>query len=990
MLSNTSAPVNDNSESIITNQSELTSLKKLRCANPDRLIFGQLNINSLRNKFDFIKNIAKDHVDILMLSETKLDSSFPEGQFFIDGYTKPYRMDRNDKGGGIMLYVREGIASKLLKSSHNVTNKEYFLLEINLRKTKWLLICGYNPHKSLIKNYLDMISKEIDSLSSIYENILIMGDFNSEPWEESLDQFCSIHDIKNLIKVPTCYKNPEKPTCIDLFMTNKPRSFQNSCTFETGISDFHKMTLTVLRTFLPKQKPRIISYRKYKNFNKTIFREELLKSLSETNNESFEGFQKTCLSALNKLAPLKKKYIRANQAPFFNKELQQAIMCRSKLRNKFLKQRSVNNKKAYNKQRNFCTNLLRKTKKTYYSNLDTKNVVDNKKFWKTVKKFFGDKSNNCEKITLVENNSLISDDQEIADIFKEYFESLVPNLKLQVPENLLTETSAESDPISKLIRKYSNHPSIKKIKEKFGDLRFSFSQTSIEDIKKEINNLDPNKATPDSDIPTKILKDNSDIVSPFIFRNINSGIVQSSFSLNLKLADVTPVYKKDSRNEKSNYRPVSVLSNLSKIFENILYEQIYPFFEKIFSKYQTGFRKGLNAQHCLIAMIERFRKSLDQGGEYSALLTDLSKAFDCLPHDLIIAKLHAYGFDDPSLRLIHSYLTDRFQRVKINNAYSSWSAIKYGVPQGSILGPLLFNIFICDLFLFIDDSEIANYADDNTPYTIGNDKNEVLEKLKISATKVFQWFSENAMKANTGKCHFISSVDTSTKFSLTNCSIDNSNSQKLLGVTIDRKLNFQEHVSNLCKKASTKINALARVFPYMPLNQKKTLMNAYFLSQFGYCPLVWMNHGRVLNNRINSLHERALRLVYGDYKSSFAELLEKDNSVTIHQRNLQTLALEVFKIKNDMAPEIMKGLFQVKNSQYNLRNNTSIQRRNIKTTLYGSETLINLAPQIWNLVPKEIQNCTSLPNFKKKIRKWSPTNCPCRICKTYIKNIGFL
>lgn len=113
MLSNTSAPVNDNSESIITNQSELTSLKKLRCANPDRLIFGQLNINSLRNKFDFIKNIAKDHVDILMLSETKLDSSFPEGQFFIDGYTKPYRMDRNDKGGGIMLYVREGIASKL-------------------------------------------------------------------------------------------------------------------------------------------------------------------------------------------------------------------------------------------------------------------------------------------------------------------------------------------------------------------------------------------------------------------------------------------------------------------------------------------------------------------------------------------------------------------------------------------------------------------------------------------------------------------------------------------------------------------------------------------------------------------------------------------------------------------------------------------------------------------------------------------------------------
>ena len=167
----------------------------------------------------------------------------------------------------------------------------------------------------------------------------------------------------------------------------------------------------------------------------------------------------------------------------------------------------------------------------------------------------------------------------------------------------------------------------------------------------------------------------------------------------LKLADIISVYKKDSRYEKSNYRPICVLPNLSKIFENILYDQISSFFENIFSKYQTGFRKGFSPQSCLVAMIEKFKKSLDQGGEYAALLTDLSKAFDCLPHDLIIAKLHAYGFDKASLRLMHSYLTDRYQRVKINNSYSLWSLITHGLPQGSILGLILFNTFlrVCSL-----------------------------------------------------------------------------------------------------------------------------------------------------------------------------------------------------------------------------------------------------------------------------------------------------
>ena len=231
---------------------------------------------------------------------------------------------------------------------------------------------------------------------------------------------------------------------------------------------------------------------------------------------------------------------------------------------------------------------------------------------------------------------------------------------------------------------------------------------------------------------------------------------------------------------------------------------------------------------------------------------------------------------------------------------------------------------------------------------------------------------------------FLSSLVINTKFSLPACILENSNSQKLLGVTIDRKLNFNEHVTNLCDKASKKIQALARIFPYIPQTQKRLLMNAYFMSQFGYCPLVWMNHSRTLNNHINGLHKRALSLVYNDFSSSFSELLEKDKSVTIHHRNLQTLAYEIFKVKNNMAPEILTEIFPQKESNYSLRNSTTLQGRSIKTVMYGSESISSLGPKIWDILPTELKKIVSPTLFKKKIREWAPKNCPLHLCNTYV------
>ena len=722
-------------------------LRNLRLKNPNRLICAHLNINSIRNKFESLTNIIKDRIDILMISETKLDLSFPKGQFQLHGYSEPYRLDRNGYGGGILFYIREDIPSKIIESKMKI---EGFFVELNLRRKKWLLCCSYNPKYSQISHHLEEIGKDLDILSSNYENILLLGDFNTEPSDTALSNFCEIYNLKNLIKDKTCFKNPEKPSCIDLIITNRPNSFQNSMVIETGLSDFHKMCVTVMKMYCVKQKPNIVHYRKFKNFDNDLFLKDLKKNLDLPSNDKtipFSKLREFVNLTLEKHAPSKTRYVRANQAPYINKKISKEIMKRSRLRNKFLNTRSEFDRKSYNKQRNLVVSLLRKTKKEFYGNLNTNILSENRTFWKTVKPFLSEKSQKTSKITLIENEEIISDDKQIAKIFNDYFIS-IPILNMPTNQEFDFAVTQEVDPVLRIIEKYQNHPSVKLLNSKNKLHTFKFRETNINEIKRYISSLDPKKVSQKSDMNTNILKKNVFFFAEYVCNDINASILNAKFHNELKEADIIPAHKKKSKLSKENYRPNSILPNISKVYERCLYDQISDYFQNIFSKYQCGFRKGYSAQHCLLVMIEKWKKMVDWGGVLGALLTDLSKAFDCIPHDLIIAKLAAYGFQMDALKLMYDYLSNRKQRVKMNEEFSPWSDMKYGVPQGSILGPLLFNIHLCDLFYFLEDIDIASYADDTTLYIVKETKESVINALETSSAKLFKWFSNNFMKAN--------------------------------------------------------------------------------------------------------------------------------------------------------------------------------------------------------------------------------------------------
>ena len=220
-----------------------------------------------------LTNSVSEYIDILMVSETKLDDTLPHALYDLKDFSNPYRLDRNSHGGGILVCLRQDIPSNLVKLEQKFENVEGFFIELELsKKNKWLLSYPYNPHKGNTKQHLSNTSKGLAKLNSKYDNIIIIGDLNTETSEPSLNEFCQTYNLEGIVSQPTCFKNPKNTSCINLILTNKQERYLKTKTVETGLSDFHKMVISVIKTRFKKEKLKIVTYRDYKLFDNEKFR----------------------------------------------------------------------------------------------------------------------------------------------------------------------------------------------------------------------------------------------------------------------------------------------------------------------------------------------------------------------------------------------------------------------------------------------------------------------------------------------------------------------------------------------------------------------------------------------------------------------------------------------------------------------------------------------------------------------------------------------
>lgn len=356
-------------------------------------------------------------------------------------------------------------------------------------------------------------------------------------------------------------------------------------------------------------------------------------------------------------------------------------------------------------------------------------------FWSTIKPYLSKKASNSQnKIILNENDKIISNTEEVSEIFNAYF----VNVANEIGKNYVFNPS--------------NHPSLEMIdKKNFEKNVFNFKPTDHKTVSKIIDKLNPKKATGADKISAKVLKTVKDTVAEPMTNLINMTITASTFPNSAKRAQVSPLFKKDDAMIKSNFRPVSLLPIPSKIFEKVLANQLSEYFDSIFDNFLCAFRKGHGCQTTILRLLEDWKYALDNNEYVAAILMDLSKAFDCLPHNILLCKLSSYGLTENANKLIESYLSERKQQIKIGNVVSGWAEIKKGVPQGSILGPLLFNVFINDIFYFIKKCDLYNYADDNTLSFHSPNFNKIISVLESESKILIDWFSFDCMQANPNK-----------------------------------------------------------------------------------------------------------------------------------------------------------------------------------------------------------------------------------------------
>ena len=686
-------------------------------------------------------------------------------------------------------------------------------------------------------------------------------------------------------------------------------------------------------------------------------------------DDIYEHWHHLFINVVDQHLPFKKKYIRGDQLPWITPEVSSAISRRNILFRKFKSNPSDDNWNQFKKQRNLVTTLKRNSMKSYFIQASAE-CTHPGEFWKKFKPLLPSKSTQQQQIQLMEEGRLITDNVEIANIFNKHF---THGIAAHIP--ILPEHA------------FVNHLSVNEISHRCNHLQFSFHQVEVGYIKKLLDSLNPKKATGPDKISPRVLTVSSEALAVPLTNLINHCITIHAWPSLWKRSNVSPLYKKDSPTDKANYRPVSVLTCFSKIFERVLHDQMDDFAKLILSDDLSGFLKGHSCATALLKMTDDFRASLDNKDHCIAIAVDLSKAFDSISHSLLISKLKAYGFTESAVNLIRSYLHDRLQRVRIGNNYSDWKTIQHGVPQGSKLGPLLFNLFINDLTYFVNNAKLRLYADDTTLY-LSHPNQYTLESRSQSKFDVLQsWFKRNYLSINESKTKVLPLGDNPPCYELfadhTRPPLEVVHDMKLLGLTIDSSLSFKAHIKSVCNKVNVKVIALRRVRKFIPSEVMVKIYKAFILPHLEYCAPVLVGLSSGLCNKLELTNQYAIRTLLNMAKSnSYSTLLDQVGLKTLEHRRYSYALCLFYKCLYNMGPNNIREMFLFRTNKYDLRGFCKLDQP-IYFSRFMHRSYQYVTTRLWNNLPDYVRRAPSLNIFKSMLDEVNLTTsveCDCNFC----------
>ena len=837
----------------------------------------------------------------------------------------------------------------------------------------YLVGCIYRPPGKPVNEFLSCFQ-------NLFQNIprsmtcYFLGDFNINLLNSNIDvminNFTDLFMSFSLFPMIMCPTRITKDSnsLIDNIFTNNAGNCAISGILLEDISD-HLPIFSVFNNFQNKKpKPCAILRRNVNEINICRFGQFLKDYQWNLNvgdaNIMYDDFESKFVSLYDTHFPLESKTFKKKRInkPWFTNELRKLSRKKEKLYNKFIKHPTALSENNYKCFRNYYTKILRQKKKAFYkSKFDSVNG-DSKRTWKEINNILNKTKEKCNiPESLIVDNVEIHDEFKIAQEFNNFFIEIGSKLCESLPDRM-----------QNLNTQYSSY--LQNVNEASLYMK-PISEGEIISVVQKLKN----KTSPGyDDINITVIKQ----IIPFICKpladifnkSIQTGIVPNK----LKLAKVTPVFKSGSKQNTCNYRPISVLSVFSKILEKCVYNRLYDFLCKhnILSENQFGFRKGLSTSLALTQFLQSVVYSLDNKKSSIGVFLDLSKAFDTIDHSILLYKLNHYGIRGVPHSWIKNYLSNRQQFVCINSTKSHLKTIRCGVPQGSILGPLLFLLYVNDIRHSSPILQFTQFADDTSVFFSHENISHITRTLNSELGNVHTWLTVNKLVINLSKTSYM--IFSYTKYSpedvkleLNNYEIKHSPQNKFLGVYIDESLSWKYHISEICNKLAKVVGIIYRLQNVLPENILLTLYNTLFLPHITYCNINWANCAKTFSDRIYKLQKKAVRLItHSAYNSHSSPLFARLNILTIHDVNKLQVGTFMYMCKNNLLPSFVKVNFSTNSvyHSYSTRRANDYHLPKVRTSIAQMNLNFN-GPKVWNALPTDLKNCNSLPCFKRKYKK---------------------